>query len=407
MARNPQRKRRERVERNIRRVGNRYVVQLCTGEEVRVDSLEEARAARTANDTTREEAKAALAARGKKDASKQERDVCLKLVEVAKERGHMVCVLNDFVRADVSVMRASRGDATTPSDLPLQVKTSHRKADGRFKFGGMHGYNGMPVLLVGIEKDETLCIWILDGGQLDKQCKGADLCFTRDPPEDYWNMSFKSLAEAVNVLATGELMCAWTLCSLTYLSWDFKGDAHNAFVERITLHQFMKTHPGATFPEAQNGPYDLLDAGKRLQFKHCSLRVDYSGFRANLHKRDGKKTVPYASTDWDVLVVMHVLWTYKKVLVWEIPNDKLKTYMSGDTCKGVTSIYVHAPNQIRIQYNLGPAPHVAGDGQGRCKKCKALWTREHCSLQELADFPVEAENAAARFFAHYHTTTLM
>jgi len=319
--------------------------------------------------------------------------------------------LNDGTRADVELVTVNVNNAAQLFYLPLQVKTAKRAKDGRWTFDGVFGYMGMPVLLwrrdVGDEGDG----WVVNGGTLMDwpagclSIKDEHHAALRGAPH------FTSLDAAAAHLATKAIdEQRWTLRTHDYLSWDFKGKAAAQFLERVTLHVDMCRNPEVQFPKEPHGTADAVLGDSKRQHKHCYLRSRGSGFRVNLSKcagsLNGKRIyVPYAKEDFDVLVVSHVLWEEKKVLVWEIPVDQLGHYLSDETAdppiKAKTSICVHPPDEVRLEYGLGPALRVEGDG--RCgTPSKTLWTRKHFKgVFDLPAFPAEAEKAGAHFFAHF------
>lgn len=335
----------------------------------------------------------------------QERNVANEMVVsyVARFPDRRAFVCNDGTRADLAV----EVEACSELYLPVQLKTANKATQSNaWYFSNVRAYKGMPVVGWRVDNNDG---WVWDGAWLNKRPSNV-LGVTVNGvhvDESMHKRRFDMDALVAFLGAASEHLPTWTRRAKDYLSWEFEDTNTRGFLERVTLHQYMVLHPKAAFPSVQNGSADVMEEGKKVQLKHVSLRDGRaSGFQCNLHKSAGHRTrqptyQSYAKGDFDVLVAMHVLWKHKKVLVWQISVDALADYLSDATTEGKQTIYLHMPEAVRGQYELGGAPRVKGDGR-RGELCKALWTRHHfVGVQDLVAFPAEAEAAAVGHVAHF------
>jgi len=335
----------------------------------------------------------------------REREVSLSIVDAYKLRfpDRRVFVCNDSTRADFAV------EVTPDSGLYLgvQLKTSNECSTrkNKWSFNCVRGYKNMPVIGWRIDKSDG---WVWDGSFLDSY--GGDTLAIYSLNSEITRKSVhKGLIDMTSLVEfLGDVtkhVPQWDLHTSEYLSWEFKQGNRSTFLERVTLQQCKSSHLNASFPQAQAESYDLDNDGERLQLKHACCKDGRSGFTVTMCKMagtvNGKHSAkPYAKGDFDTLIVMHVLWHMHKVLVWRFPSEALGHYLSDESDNGITVMRVHPTEEMRMQYGLGATPSEKRPHGGGAKS-QSLWTREYCVVEDLVEFPVDAEGAAAGHFAHF------
>lgn len=278
-------------------------------------------------------------------------------------------VMNDGVLSDVcGFLYEDKSQA-----IGIQIKTTSGPMKGRtntWQFKVL-GYVGMPVLCWRVDHQDG---WIFDGTELDKRGKntinitpgsgdGKTFCGIQ-PLGGVQPRGIKGLVALLKEeVATNPTQ--FLTHTKKYLSFQFGGTkAHNNLKERIGLELYMKhVDTAATFPEAQNGSYDLLSGNDkyRLQFKTAHEIEGRTGLSVTLKKNagrvDGKLTHrPYDTNAFDILVVYYLDWKTKKAHMWCIPASELiaKGYLRTDMQVGHQSLYVY--KSVLPQSRKGKTP---------------------------------------------------
>lgn len=298
-------------------------------------------------------------------------------------------ILNDGTRADLLVQR-SEG-----LFLQIQLKTTSGPNKGNCcRFRHVLGYTGMPVLCWRIDQQSG---WLYDGALLDE--RGIeDLNLTTG-----YNDENEAMHKGKGALKIEEI-CTFLVNTMDKFPgvheisarWDFSGKALTQFKERVSLEIWkICFDPEATFPNDQNGSYDLLSEEKRLQFKTAS-RHTRNGLKVNLREQagivDGRKThKPYSSGSFDEVVIVFLDWKLNKVHIWKIPEDILiqKNLLITENCKGQQSIDVYIPAEKHtLRWRKSGEP------------CADTWTRDfYIGTKDVPKFGIEAETVAAKFFS--------
>jgi hypothetical protein len=280
--------------------------------------------------------------------------------------------------------------------LGIQLKATPKPVTGQdntWHFGNVNHYPGIPVVCFRADTQDG---WIYDGNALVERKSGglqvtpgginAKLAINTDDARTRATpLKIEGLVARLRELAADRER--FPPRTKAYLSWQFRGKAHNFLKERIGLHLEALRDPGATFPEAQAGSYDQLgsDGVTRRQLKTgCVLGIQ-NGWYVNLKESagtvDGKQTYrPYAAGAFDELVVYVFDWSTKTARVWRVPASKLveKGYLRTDTQTGKKGIYVH--EFAERQSKNGPAPDT--------------WTAAYFEGTVPINLPPEAEAAA-------------
>ncbi len=343
----------------------------------------EAVAAREAYRAGRLRAKAAVRAAL---AEKRARDVARNGQSMARERGVSLAlvlqwkyvtglpakVLNDGTKADVLLGQEGGGW------LRVQVKTTggaaKRNQNRSWKFSGVTGYSGMPVVCWRCDKRDA---WVFDGGALDergtKLKDGSGLGVT----PGFTNCKL-ALARGLNLVELVKWLRfnddTWPLVTEELARHEFESESHAKEMRGIDMYKARFPGEHYAWPDEQGTHVDLLKGATRLQFKTaCAAPDGTSGFKCHLYTyagTDEKGTQlhdPYPAGAFDELVV--VVWLGNTARFWQIPEAKLVEhgYLRSGSQPGKKSLKLHATT-IGVQ----PSPHA-------CKPADT-WTDEYFFL---------------------------
>jgi hypothetical protein len=279
-------------------------------------------------------------------------------------------VMNDGVLSDVcGFLYEDKSQA-----IGTQIKTTSGPMKGQtntWLFRNVLQYVGMPVLCWRIDHQDG---WIFDGTELDKRGK-ENISITPGSGDGKTFCGIQPLGgvqprgiEDLIALLKHEVATNPTRFpthTKKYLSFQFSGTkAHSTLKERIGLELYMKhVDTAATFPEAQNGSYDLLSGNDkyRLQFKTAHEIEGKTGLFVNLSENagrvDGKRTTcPYDTNAFDMLVVYYLDWKTKKAHMWCIPVSELiaRGYLRTVTQDGRYALPVYKSVLPQSRYGKTP-----------------------------------------------------
>ena len=362
------------VERGVVKQYNKFYIQkTIDGKQRKVpfDTLEEARDAHQAYLEDRAEADAAARANARANAPvnpnreaniarngrnrSQERDFINDVFKrEAEAQGFDIHVLNDGTRSDVAIRR--RG---WQRYLPIQVKTTQGAISGNersYEFQDTKGYGGMPVLCWVVEEQRG---WVFCGDWLNKR-KANKLSVTPNPLKPN---SRAALPHALSKTPRGiKRLVRWFGKQLErklakyprrtkrFLSWEFGGDVFTNAKERLAIHNYQKhIDQKASFPEEQQGSYDLLDCGgMRQQHKVASYVASQAGLDLSFSEsagmvNDRQTRRPYPEDAFDELVVAFLappnvhFWTLSEAVLEDCECFRTAT------SPGKTGIKVYLP----------------------------------------------------------------
>lgn len=289
-----------------------------------------------------------------------ERDFALQL-HTAHDK---IEVMNDSVVADVCGFFYE--DSTLA--LGIQLKVTKKPRKNNWVFGHTKRYPCQPVVCWRTDMQDG---WVFDGTVLDE--RDTDSGSLNITPG---GVNAKLALSGEEPLKIDELIAFLKSASVAgdrarfpphtkeFLSWQFRGNAH--LKERIGLYLEMQRDPDATFPDVQNGSFDLLagDMVTRKQLKTAHIRKnghEGSGFAINLRESagriHGKHTCrPYDAGVFDEVVVYYFDWTAKLAHVWHIPASKLveRGCLRTATQPGKTFMHVHFAEQKRSRNGRVP-----------------------------------------------------
>jgi hypothetical protein len=325
--------------------------------------------------------------------SKFERAVALEFCKVDES----LDVVNDQMLADLCGFFYEH-DHTLALGIQLKVARSHRRGTpNTWEFSNVTGYTGMPVVFWRDDKKDG---WVYDGTCLGERTAknlkitpggaNANLALNGPNPLDMHDV----VAFIKNNIATQP--GRFPPRTKEYLSWQVGGKhAHNCIKERVCIYLY-KNHidSKATFPNDQNGPYDLLagDGKRRLQFKTARVVKGQTGLSTPLHQYAGSsngtsKCRPYQLDAFDELVVYYLDWSAGMAHVWCIPATELVTrgYMCTAAQSGKQGILVYIPG--------------AGRSSRNNRSCDTWTTGYYQPTQPIGAFPAEAEAAAGHLLS--------
>ena len=302
-----------------------------------------------------------------------------------------VIILNDGTRADLLLQR--------PNGLFLQAQLKTTSGPVKYQnncwqFSDVLGYSGMPVLCWRNDQQNG---WLYDGGALDERGRN-DLKVTPDFSNEKKAMHKGALKMDEICIFLVNTMGKFPSVDKITASWDFSGKSISMFKERVAIEIWrIYFDSKASFPDDQNGSYDLLSENTRLQFKTArqhrsggnALKVD---LRESSGMVDGRKTYrPYSSGSFDAVVVIFLDWKYHKAHIWKIPEDILihKELLITEKCKGRQNLDVYNPDAkhtLRLQKSGEPYADT--------------WTYDFfIGTKDMPKFGIKAETVAAKFFA--------
>ena len=324
--------------------------------------------------------------------SNLERQVAIKIKAMMEQLfpGIELIILNDGTRADFLLQRSDG------LFLQVQLKTTNgplKNQNNCWEFTHVLGYTRMPVLCWRIDQQSG---WLYDGAVLDERgTEGLKVTPGFDNEKKAMHKGAFNLDEICKFLV--KTMHKFPGVDRISASWDFCGEAITTFKERISLEIWkICFDPEATFPNDQNGSYDLLSEGKRLQFKTASRRLENRRrLKVTFYKYGGrvdgkKKNQPYTSGSFDAAVVMFIDWKLYKIHIWKIPEDILikNNLLKTENCKGKQGFDVYIPAEKHTLRKSGG--RVVAD----------TWTHDfYIGTKDMPKFGIEAETVAARFFA--------
>ena len=316
-----------------------------------------------------------------------------------------VWVLNDSVLGDlVIVFYDKRG---RKRHLQVQLKTTRgarKRKDNyiEYEFTAVDKYPGMLVLCVVAEEGEERFGWVFDGNALVK--RGIeDIVVT--PGAGNAKLSLNPNSEAMPLLdllaliveraedVTTDGRPKFPLVSEPFARWNFGAEAHEHFLEMVSIEVARILFEGMKFPDEQAGKFDMLWREFWLQLKCVCVLGDHAGFLADADST-GR---PYCFVAKALFVYVFLDFANRKAGIWKIPFEVMRDHnlvacdrdgLAIDGGDVLQCFYVHAP----LDAKLGKPPG---------ENCESLWTRGYFVGDHAIPFPTFDPDALRAAHGHF------